>query len=213
MCYLNKMRLKFRSAVGFLLIAVIVGGIAGAFTTNYLLDDKTSDELIAEFYSVETAVSVSPHHIRKGMAKGDNSFVLVDLRSEEEYVEEHIVGAVNIPAYKDRDHSDYGAIERIVGSFEELVAANPDKDIIVYCYSGPCMTGRKVGNILAENDIYVKHLGIGWNEWRYHWTIWNHAHEWSETDVLDYVTSGSEPGSVEGVELKSGCPIDGGFGC
>ena len=207
------MRLKLRSALVFLLIAVIVGGISGAFTTNYILNDKNQDELIAEFYAVETAVSVSPHHIRKGMAKGDGSFVLVDLRSEEEYIEEHIIGAVNIPAYKDRDHSDYGAIERIVSSFENLVEESPDKDIIVYCYSGPCMTGRKVGKILADREIYVQHLGIGWNEWRYHWTIWNHAHEWEETDVLDYVTSGSEPGTVDGVELTSGCPVEGGFGC
>jgi rhodanese-related sulfurtransferase len=209
----NRMRLKFRSAVGFLLIAVIVGGISGAFTTSYLLGDKNQEELIAEFYAVETAVSVSPHHIRKGMAKGDNSFILVDLRSEEEYIEEHIVTAVNIPAYKNKDHSDYGAVGRIVSSFKELRENNLDKEIIVYCYSGPCMTGRKVGKLLSDNEIYVKHLGIGWNEWRYHWTIWNHPHEWEQTDALDYVISGNEPGIIEGVKLKKGCPIEGGLGC
>ena len=73
-----------------------------------------------------------------------------------------------------------------MNSFRELRAANPDKDFIVYCYSIPCMTGRKVGKMLVDHDIYVKHLGIGWNEWRYFWTLWNHAHEWNQTNVMDY---------------------------
>ncbi|MAH07257.1 hypothetical protein CMI38_03350 [Candidatus Pacearchaeota archaeon] len=199
--------------IGLMLLIIVLSSVVSVITYE-ILEDKSDEELIAEFYSVESAVSVSPHHIRKGMAKGDDSFILVDLRSQEEYEEEHIVGAVNIPAYKDRDHSDYGAIERIVGSFEELREENLGKDIIVYCYSGPCMTGRKVGKVLVDNGIYVKHLGIGWNEWRYHWSIWNHAHEWSETDVLDYVVSGSEPGEMEGVKKVKGCGVDeGGLGC
>ena len=67
--------------------------------------------------------------------------------------------------------------------------------------------------ILADEGIYVKHLGIGWNEWRYHWELWNHYHEWETTDMMDYVASGSEPGSVKGVEKKEVCRIEGGIGC
>src|SRR5680860_1381798 len=52
---------------------------------NYLPQTKTKQELIKEFYDVETAVHVSPHGIRKGIAAGDDSFILVDLRSQEEY--------------------------------------------------------------------------------------------------------------------------------
>jgi len=36
------------------------------------------------------------------------------------------------------------------------------------------MTGRKIGKMLAEKEIYVKHPNIGWNEWRYYWNLWNH---------------------------------------
>lgn len=49
------------------------------------------------------------------------------------------------------------------------------------------MTGRKVGKTLAEEGIYVRHLGIGWNEWRYDWKSWNHPHEWDTTDPMDYI--------------------------
>ena len=196
-----------------ILLAIIFGALSGMLTTLLIPDQDSEEELIKDFYAAENAVHVSPHHIRKGMDKGDSSFILVDLRSEEEYIEEHVIGAINIPAYKDRDHSDYGAVERIVTSFKELRSENPNKEIIVYCYSIPCMTGRKVGNMLAENDIYVKHLGVGWNEWRYYWDLWNHPHELDSTPVEDYVISGKDPGVPELKVNSTVCPIEGPLGC
>ncbi len=202
-----------KSTLHIVLIAVVCGALAGAVTTTLLenFEETSQEELIQEFYEVEAAVSISPHHIRKHMAQGDDTFILVDLRSQEEYEREHIIGAVNVPAYASPYKSAYGDVERIVNGFKEL---DQSKDIIVYCYSMPCMTGRKIGKMLAEHDIYVKHLGVGWNEWRYHWTLWNHEHEWDETNVEDYVTSGPEPGTFAGLEGKPvGCPIEGEFGC
>ena len=197
-----------------IIIAIIFGVISGGITSLALSNktEKSESDLIKEFYDVETAVHISPHGLRKHMGE-DDSYVLVDLRSQEEYEEEHIITAVNVPAYKDRDNSDYGAIERIVNSFKEIQENNPGKDIIVYCYSIPCMTGRKVGKIVADEGIYVKHLGVGWNEWRYHWETWNHAHEWAQTSVEDYIWSGPEPGEINSDLTGSGCPIEGGLGC
>ena len=177
------------------------------------LQNKSEDNLIKDFYLTENAVHVSPHSIRKAMDKGDNNFILVDLRSQEEYEYEHIIGAVNIPAYKDLDTSAYGDVERIVNSFKELKSENLDKDIVVYCYSIACMTGRKIWNMLTENGIYVKHLNICWNEWRYFWTLWNHPHEWNVTGVDDYVVSGKEPGTPKVKVNSIACPIDNQFGC
>ncbi|MEM4295938.1 MAG: rhodanese-like domain-containing protein [Candidatus Anstonellales archaeon] len=205
------MDLKYLVVVA--LIAFIAGFI-GSLVFNSL-DKKSNEQLIKEFYEVENAVYVSPHSLRKAIQKGDKNFVLVDLRSEEEYNKEHIVGAVNIPAYKDKDTPDYGARERIVNQFKELIAKNPGKDIIVYCYSMPCMTGRKIGLMLTEHGIYVKHLGIGWNEWRYFWNLWNHEHEWNITNVEDYIAKGKEPGTYKGNNNthSSACPINNKFGC
>lgn len=190
------------------LILGLLGGILGAVVSDKALHPSEED-LITEFYDVENAVHVSPHSLRKMMEKGDSSYVLVDLRSAQEYEKEHIAGAVSIPAYKDPDTSAYGDIERIVGGFEELPK---DKGIIVYCYSMPCMTGRKIGKMLAERGIYVKHLGIGWNEWRYQWTLWNHEHEWNLTRAEDYIVSGKDPGTPK-KEASKACPIEGEFGC
>lgn len=171
----------------------------------------TKDDLVREFYETENAVHVSPHSLRKKMSKGEIDYVLVDLRSQQEYEKEHIVTAVNVPTYKDPDTSAYDEKERIVGQFQELIKNNPGKDIIVYCYSTPCMTGRKIGKMLVEQGIYVQHLGIGWNEWRYYWNLWNHDGE-TPTKVEDYIAGGKEPGTTKVQELPTPCG-EGEFGC
>ncbi len=196
-----------------ILVSIISGAIAGLLVVTLypVLDPPTKEDLIKEFYEVETAVHVSPHGMRKHIA--DEQYIIVDLRSQEEYEAEHIIGAVNVPAYATPDKSDYGAVDRIVGAFRELdkQAKLENKKIVVYCYSGPCMTGRKIGKMLTEHDIYVEHLGIGWQEWRYYWNLWNHSGE-TKVNPADYVSSGSEPGVFEG-KGGSGCPIGGAFGC
>ncbi len=194
--------------------AVIAAAVSLAtMGVNQLAFESSDDQRISEYYATETAVMVSPHGLRKQMDKGDMSFVLVDLRSQEEYEREHIIGAVNVPAYANPDTSAYGDVDRIVNSFRELQELNPGKTIIVYCYSMPCMTGRKIGNMLAQHDIYVKELGVGWNEWRHFWQLWNHEHEWSVTRVEDYVVAGAEPGEPQIRDYTGGCVIDNEFGC
>ena len=187
--------------------AAIVGGISGWAIVNFRT--PSDEELIKEFYLVENAVHVSPHSLRKKMSKGEtDGFILVDLRSAQEYEKEHIIAAINIPAYKDPEYSAYDEKDRIVSAFRQLPK---DKEIIVYCYSTPCMTGRKIGQMLAENGIYVKHLGIGWNEWRYSWNLWNHDGE-LPSKAEDYIATGKEPGVVKTGELPSPCG-EGEFGC
>lgn len=189
-----------------IVISLIAGAVAGAVVSNYFLNqEKSQDLLIKEFYEIENAVYISPHSLRVKISKNDLNFTLVDLRSQEEYTREHIRGAINIPAYKDEETPDYNA-ERLVSQFSQL---STDKDIIVYCYSTPCMTGRKIGKILAESGIYVKHLGIGWNEWKYSWTSWNHEYEWNITNVSDYI----EIGNITSENYNSVCSSSSGLGC
>lgn len=189
-------------------VIALIAGAVGSFASMTLVQPGRN-ALIRDFYATENAVHVSPHSLRKKIENNDHSFILVDLRSAQEYEKEHIVGAVNIPAYSDPDTSAYGDVERIVAAFRALPK---DQNIVVYCYSMPCMTGRKIGLMLTEHDIYVQHLGIGWNEWRFFWQLWNHEHEWAKTKVEDYVTNGKEPGSFQGTPSITPC-IEGQFGC
>ena len=197
--------------VKIIVLSAVVGAIIGGFVVFLTGEFKkpTDEELIKEFYFVENAVRVSPHSLRKKMSKGEtDGFILVDLRSAQEYEKEHIIAAINIPAYKDPEYSAYDEKDRIVSAFRQLPK---DKEIIVYCYSTPCMTGRKIGQMLAENGIYVKHLGIGWNEWRYSWNLWNHDGELL-SKAEDYIATGKEPGVVKTGGLPSPCG-EGEFGC
>ncbi|MBI3109795.1 rhodanese-like domain-containing protein [Candidatus Daviesbacteria bacterium] len=190
-----------------IILAAAVGALISSLVTVSILNSQkpkttTTNDLIKEFYDVENAVYVSPHSLRRQMDKGEQNYILVDLRSPQEYEKEHVISAINIPAYKDPNTSAYEEKDWIIGEFRKLPK---DKDIIVYCYSIPCMTGRKVGKMLSDNGIFVKHLGIGWNEWRYFWTMWNHEHEWALTKAEDYVVSGKDPGTPQKRELPSSC--------
>lgn len=189
------------------LIIGLLGGMLGSFIEMKV--ESSDHALMRDFYATENAVHVSPHSLRKKIQEGKNDLVLVDLRSAQEYEKEHIVGAVSIPAYKDPDHSAYDEVERIVKAFQALPK---ETKIVVYCYSMPCMTGRKVGQMLAEHGIYVQHLGIGWNEWRHFWQLWNHEHEWKTTRVEDYIATGKDPGAFKGTPVITPC-TEGQFGC
>ena len=190
-----------------ILLAMIIGTITSILTTRVILNSEKY--LIKDFYLTENAVHVSPHSLRVKMDKGISDYILIDVRSKEEYEEEHIIGAINIPAYNDKNTPAYDEEDRIISEFSKLPK---DKEIIIYCYSIPCMSGRKIGKMLAENGIYVKQLGIGWNEWRYYWTLWNHEPEWNSTNVLDYVSNGPGPGIPTIRNTISSCPL-GDFGC
>ena len=194
-----------------IIISALIGAVVGALTVFGVISYQkpSQEDLIKEFYDVENAVYVSPHGLRQKMSKGEiDDYILVDLRSAQEYEKEHIVAAINIPAYKDPETSAYNEVDRILSEFQKLLK---DKEIIVYCYSMPCMTGRKIGKMLAENDIYVKHLGIGWNEWRYFWNLWNHDGE-TPSKMEDYIAKGKDPGKPKISELLSPCS-EGEFGC
>lgn len=200
-----------RILIKIIILSVTFGAVSGTLTAFAVLNFKSQNQnnLIESFYLTENAVHISPHHIRKAMDNGDKSFILVDLRSQEEYEKEHIIGAISVPAYKDPNTSAYDDVGRILTEFSKLPK---DKEIVIYCYSMSCMTGRKVGKLLVENGIYVKHLGIGWNEWRYFWNLWNHEGEWDLVSVEDYIAIGKEPG-VPGINENSSVCLPGELDC
>ena len=194
-------------SLGLGIVIGVLGTIIGLHVCN-LWESETDRQhkLIAQYYAAESATLVSPHNIRERMSHGKDNFVLVDVRTQEDYEREHIVGAINIDTGR--------SLDVVLSDFEELVAANPNKEIIIYCYSAACMNGRKAGNFLAENGVYVKEMTVGWNEWRYGWEMWNYDTEWDTYKVEDYVVSGSEPGALDpNLESIAPCPIDGELSC
>src|SRR3989344_2058968 len=96
----------------FMIIVGLFAGLAGGVASVTVLQPylHNNESLIRDFYRTENAVHVSPHSLRKKIMENKNDFILVDLRSPQEYEKEHIAGAVNIAAYKDPDHSAYDEV-------------------------------------------------------------------------------------------------------
>lgn len=149
--------------------------------------DYRKDDWKRNYYESEVATLQSPHGLRLSIDRGEDLFLIVDVRTPDFYEAGHIVGAINIPG-------DLGGPE-LLEQFRQLEANNRGKQIVTYCYSTSCMNGRKIGEFLAENGVFVKELTIGYNEWAQVPELWNYPNE--VYDISDYIVTGSEPGEYE----------------
>lgn len=93
-------------------------------------------------------VDVSPSQISEDNAK---EWLILDVRSAEEYASGHVPNAINIP------HTEIANnIERLLG--------HKDKPVVVYCRSG--FRANKAGSVLVENGFtQVKHLDGDMSGW------------------------------------------------
>src|SRR3989338_9181964 len=167
-------------------------GALGAFAALSLLP-KSQGDAAREFYSTEVAFSVSPSDYMYELRHGRQTGLVVDLRSAGQYAENHLITAVNVPAGQMDE-------KQVVAAFRNLPG---DKPFITYCYSSYCMLSRKVGDILAKNGIYAKHMTAGWYE--------------IERDFGGYLVNGTGPGVLAVPENETGEACDpqgdGEFGC
>lgn len=202
---LKAMKMKWLIVLGvIMLLSFFLWGIISRYVQN--------NNSYVNYYDSKVLVDVSPHWLRIAMSEWESKYIIVDLRSEDEYNTDHIITAVSIPAYKNRYESAYDDKERIVKAFHELQQQYPDKKIVTYCYSGACMTSTKVWQMLAHEGINVQHLNIGWNERKYHWTLWNHEHERELSKAEDRIQTWSIPWVVP-VSETTACPINNEFWC
>ena len=96
------------------------------------------------------AVDIKPAEL---LAADSSEWLILDVRSAEEYAEGHVPGAINIP------HTDVAAQISIIQTYK-------DKPVIVYCRSGH--RAGKAADILLEADFSdVRHLEgdiMGWRD-------------------------------------------------
>lgn len=164
------------------------------------------EQNIASYYANSAATLKSPHSLRREMNRGYHDFVVVDTRAKSDYENGHITGAVNIDSDQD--------VASVIHDFREL-SQNSDKPILIYCYSASCMNGRKVGNVLAQNGIFVHELTIGYNEWEFYPASWNYPEEHGTYKIENYITRGTEPGEpkTDLEALSEGCGVEGELSC
>lgn len=179
-----------------LILCGIIGGLIGAYVVRH--SPSTAEERMTEYYQAEMATVVSPSALKKMIDAKSDAYILVDLRSEVEYNTEHFATAINIPAVSMNE-------DQLIEAFGKL---DKSKEIIVHCYSAYCTLGRQVGETLANKNIFVKELTIGWSELRYHYDLWNPGAK--PEDGEKYIIKG-DPNTPQ--KLLPGPCVDGEFGC
>jgi len=81
--------------------------------------------------------------------------LFVDSRSEEEYRQAHIPGAISIP------------LEQVKRGNENLLPKFPsDRLLVIYCEGGDCLTSLNLGRLLYQKGFKnIRIFSGGWNEW------------------------------------------------
>lgn len=81
----------------------------------------------------------------------DGSTVLLDVRSEDEFAEGHLPGAISIP------------IDQLVNSLANIPA---DSQVIAYCRGPYCMLSAEAVLVLQRRGFHAKRLLGGIMDWR-----------------------------------------------
>lgn len=102
--------------------------------------------------SSPAVATLSQQALLERQAAGDDSLLLIDVRSPEEFAAGHVPGAINIP------HADIGA------RLQQLRAAG-DKDIVLYCESGR-RAGLATQTLQSNGFERVLHLEGHMQQWR-----------------------------------------------
>ncbi|MGE0558612.1 MAG: tRNA 2-selenouridine(34) synthase MnmH [Burkholderiales bacterium] len=136
-------------------------------------------------------IEAANHNAKKGravsavtMAELDKYDEIIDVRSEGEFAEDHIPGAINLPVLDNAERERIGTIYKQVSPFEAkktgaaLVSANIAKHLkenladrprdwkpLVYCWRGGGRSGA-LAHVLAQIGWRVGQLGGGYKNYR-----------------------------------------------
>lgn len=116
----------------------------------------------------------------------EEKYIFVDVRSESEFLEDAIEGSINIPILQDKEREIVGttyvrdSVEKakmqgiefvsarlplIFKEFQELIKANEDKKIVIYCARGGMRSGS-IHSLLNSIGIHVLKLKGGYKAYR-----------------------------------------------
>lgn len=129
------------------IVALIVIGIAVIETKRAIRETPITD---SDSVTEGNYAGISSQGLQERIKRNDD-FILVDVRRPVEYMEGHIIGAMNIP---------------VAEMEKELGKLDGNKEIILYCKSGPW--SRQAYKILHANGFKnVKVLANGIVGWKW----------------------------------------------
>lgn len=111
---------------------------------------------IPNFINSLNSETITPQELKTLQLNDDNSVILIDVRSPQEYRQEHIEGSILIPLSD--IEADFG-----VKQINKLAIENQNSTIVLYCSAG--VRSLKAYHILKENGIKTVSLKGGINAW------------------------------------------------
>lgn len=195
-----KLRTKIRRSpkefVFLFLISFVISSVVTTLVFNFILSSVHIGFALPEFkgllpqkalFSFETKNKlVDPYEVLLRLKNHKNDFILVDIRSREEYEKGHILSSINIPGYSKADDLSLSASqkEKVERMFSALYSDN--KQIIIYAQTSYSTIPLEIAKLLGHtNEISL--LKIGYNEWAHMKTLWVPEAEWTSINPDEFV--------------------------
>ena len=102
-------------------------------------------------FLAKLSVETDAADVRLDLQRGQNSFVLIDARSAQDFEECHIPGAINLPARR---------ISEATAQFSK------EQLLVIYCWSPGCNAATKAAAKLSGLGFQVKEMIGGIEYWR-----------------------------------------------
>ncbi len=136
----------------------------------------------------ETYLTIDPVLVKEYMETNNDTYILVDVRSDAEYRSGHIKGAVSIPLYTDF-RRPYGSGVKLDGWEKELRKQTAGKrEIIVYGYRPDADIIHIAVDAVRKKNMPVKILSVGYGDWVGGFPQWMPGHEMGESfNINDYI--------------------------
>jgi rhodanese-related sulfurtransferase len=120
---------------------------------SLVLETPAADPADAEqHFRKKLLYETDPSDVKLDLQRGQQSFILVDARSTDDFAEAHIPGAINIP------HRNIHP--------ETVAGLSKDKVIVTYCWSPACNASTKAAVKFAALGFSVKEMIGGIEYWR-----------------------------------------------
>lgn len=112
-------------------------------------NEKTTER--AQYYRMKMEAEWGPYDLQHMLERNPEKVIVLDTRPAEAFEQEHIPGAVNIPA------------DELSRRFKEL---DRTKEIVPYCWSVVCHLATRAALLLSEQGFNVHELAGGIEYWK-----------------------------------------------
>jgi len=123
-------------------------------------------------YEYINRMTIDPVMVKELIDVNDPHFAVIDIRSKEEYDRSHIKLSFNMPVYADYRHV-YTTQTNKQELFNKIKNNLQNKKmVVVYGYAPQADTTLDAVTFLSKQNLKVRTMNIGWNEWKNNFYNW-----------------------------------------